>query len=373
MKKPETLIKQVEIFRAPFRLKKPFVISLGKMVVAENIYVRIKTSNGLTGFGECSPFATINGETMDTCLIVGQKLARELLGKNPLDIPGCSNLMDRCIYGNTGIKSAINIALYDIAAQCAGVPLYAFIGGSNNKTVVTDYTVSIDTPGKMADEACEIVSDGFKIIKVKVGKSGKDDVERIRRIRNAIGMDIILRIDANQGWNKKEAIETLKKLAQFNVQFCEEPVPRWMFMDLPEISRLSEIKIMADESCFDHHDAERLISLAACRYFNIKLGKSSGITNALEIIRLAEPAGIGVQVGGFIESRLGFTASSHLALKSDCIAFFDFDTPLMLEDDPVEGGIQYSKGGNVKIPDTPGLGATVDEDFLKLNDKITVK
>lgn len=359
------IIRQIEIYKSPIKLKEPFVISLGLVDHAENVIVVIRTNNGIAGFGECSPFMTINGESIDTCFIVGQYLAKTLLGKNPLNIEECSQLMNKTIYGNSSIKSAFDIALYDIASQNADLPLFSFLGGKKYKSLITDYTVSIGTPQKMADDARKIKEKGFQIIKVKLGYSGTRDIESIRFIREAVGPEIPLRIDANQGWSTEEAIETLIALSPYNIQFCEEPVPRWNFMDLPKIKKLSPIPIMADESCCDHHDAKRLIDISACDYFNVKLGKSSGIFNALKIIKLAEQAGIKIQVGGFLESRLGFTASAHLALTSENIVFCDFDTPLMLVEDPVTGGITYDSMGVVELPEKNGLGASIDENYLK--------
>ena len=130
---------------------------------------------------------------------------------------------------------------------------------------------------------------------------------------------------------------------------------------------------MADESCCDHHDAQRLIDLNACDFFNIKLGKSSGIFKALKIVKLAAEAGMKMQVGGFLESRLGFTAAAHFALISDAIVYYDWDTPLMFIEDPVVGGITYGKGGLITISDTPGLGAKMDESYLKKLNKVVIK
>jgi L-alanine-DL-glutamate epimerase-like enolase superfamily enzyme len=359
------IINKIELFKSPIRLKEPFTISLGSFQFAENIIVRIITKDGLAGYGECSPFASINGETIDTCFIIGEKIAKNLIGENASDPPECLRVMDKAIFGNTSIKSAFDIAIYDIASQSAGLPLYRFLGGIKNKKLFTDYTISIGDPDKMAADAVVIKERGFRFIKVKVGNNGAADIKRISAIRKAIGNEIPLRIDANQGWGRDEAIDTLTALSEFNIQFCEEPVPRWMFMELALIRKRSPIKIMGDESCLDHHDAERLIGLSACDYFNVKLGKSSGITNAIKIIRLAESSGMKVQIGGFLESRLGFTASANLSFMSDCVEFSDFDSPMMMEEDPVTGGIVYGKGGEVIIPDTHGLGAGVDENYLK--------
>ncbi|MGC4050000.1 MAG: dipeptide epimerase, partial [Paludibaculum sp.] len=322
--------------------------------------------------GECSPFMTINGESIDTCFIVAQYLAKVLIGKTALDIEACTLWMDKIIYGNSSIKSAFDIALYDIAAQNAELPLYAFLGGNNNKTLITDYTVSIADPKKMAADALKIKNNGFQAIKVKVGGTKEMDVERIHLITEAVGSDIPLRIDANQGWSIDEAIEILRTLGKYNIQHCEEPIARWNFMELSKVKEQSPIPVMADECCCDHNDAKRLIDLAACDMFNIKLGKSSGLFKAQKIIKLAEHANMNMQVGGFLESRLGFTASAHLALTSDHILHCDFDTPLMFVEDPVVDGVRYDNKGVVTVPEKNGLGASIDESYLQRLTKIVI-
>lgn len=357
-------IQQIEIYQSPIQLKEPFVISLGAFDYAQNVVVVIHTKEGITGFGECSPFMSINGESMETCYVVAQYLAKMLIGENALDIAGCVATMNKVIYANNSIKSAFDMALYDIAAQNAMQPLYSFLGGNKHKTLITDYTVSIGKAEKMASDALKIKENGFRVIKVKLGHSGEKDVERIKLIREAVGMEIPLRIDANQGWEVEEAIDTLNALEKYNIQHAEEPIPRWDFMKLPTIKKKSPIKIMADESCCDHHDAKRLIDIDACDYFNIKLGKSSGVFDALKIIKLAEERDIKIQIGGFLESRLAFTAAAHLALSSEQIIHCDFDTPLMFVEDPVEGGISYDNNGVISIPEAVGLGATMSENYL---------
>ncbi|WP_224999802.1 mandelate racemase/muconate lactonizing enzyme family protein [Cesiribacter sp. SM1] len=366
-------IDQIELYQSRIKLREPFIISLGPLEWAEHIVVIIRTTDGLKGYGECSPFMTINGETVDTCYVVGQLLAKVLLGKDPLRLEECALLMDKLIWGNSSIKSAFSIALYDIAAQEAGLPLWAFLGGKKDKTLFTDYTVSLSSTKKMAADALWIKEQGYGVVKVKLGGRGEEDIERICAIRDAIGNELPLRIDANQGWSAETAIATLKALAPCNIQHCEEPIPRWDFMNLPTVRAQSPVPIMADESCCDHHDAARLIQLQACDSLNIKLGKSSGFLNAQKIVALADEKETPMQVGGFLESRLGFTASAHLALSSKNIIHFDFDTPLMQTEDPVVGGISYGRGGEVQVPDTPGLGAGIDEEFLKGKPCITIK
>ena len=357
-------IKEIVIYKAPIKLNVPFKISLGTFDYANNIIVVLKTTSGITGYGECSPFMSIHGESMDTAFIVGQYFGQALLGKPALEIENNSVLMDKIMYGNSCIKSAFNIALYDIAAQYAEQPLYQFLGGNNNKLLQTDYTVSIDTPVKMADDALRIKKNGFKIIKVKLGGSKEEDCERIRLIRNAVGKELTIRIDANQGWDVSTAIATLNELEQYVIQHCEEPIPRYLYTELPRVRAASPIFIMADESCCDQHDAKRLIHIHACDSFNIKLSKSAGIRNAQKIIALAEEASLKIQLGGFLESRLGFTAAAHVALTSNAVEYVDFDTPLMFTEDPVIGGITYGTNGIISLPEKAGLGATIDSAYL---------
>ena len=366
-------ITAIELYKVFIPLKEPFVISLGPIYNVQNVVVIIRTQDGCAGYGECSPYMTINGESVDTCFIVGQYFASVLKGTNALDLLGATQAMDKLIYANSSIKSAFDIALHDIAAQHAGLPLYRFLGGEKNKILATDMTVSIGTPEKMKSDAIRFKEAGFPAIKVKLG-DGKDiDVARIRAIRDGIGPDMPLRIDANQGWpTAAAAIAVLNALEPYHIQHCEEPIPRHKFMELRTVSVATSIPIMADESCGDHHDAERLINLKACSMLNIKLGKSGGFFKAVQIVERAAAAGLHLQIGGFMESRLGMTAGAHLALTSDAIVHCDFDTPLMFTEDPVIGGIAYNKGGVVEVPDIPGLGAVIDERYLQRAEKVLV-
>lgn len=365
-------IVQVELYKLRIPLIEPFITSLAREEYVENVIVVIRTNNDITGFGECSPYMPVNGESMDTCFIVGQYFARLLKGKDPLQLEDRLNEMDKLIYGNSSIKSAFDIALHDIAGQHTGMPLYKLYGGKNTKELTTDYTVSLDQPDKMAADAVKIKNAGYPAIKVKLGDSKKKDIERIHRIRDAVGFDIPLRIDANQAWKVKEAIEILNALNAYNIEHCEEPIAKWNYMRLRKVKKNSPIPIMADESCGDVHDAERLIKLKACDMFNIKIGKAGGLYNAYKIVKLAEKTDMQLQVGAFMESRLGMTASAHLALCSDNITFCDFDTPLMFAEDVVVGGLTYHANGVMKVPGAPGLGARIEQPILDRLEKVVI-
>jgi L-alanine-DL-glutamate epimerase-like enolase superfamily enzyme len=368
---PGTTLRAISIYKLLVPLREPFVISLGPLRAVENVVVVLRTADGHVGYGECSPFLTINGESVDTCFVVGQYFAPALKGRDALDLAGNLAELDRIIYGNSSIKSAFDIALHDLAARHAGLPLYEFLGGKNDKILTTDMTVSLGPPAKMQADAVQFQQQGFPAIKVKLGGTLDDDVARIRAIREGIGMAHPLRIDANQGWQTADnAIAVLQALGQFNIEHCEEPILRQHFMELSRVRTASPIPLMADESCGDEHDAARLVQLQACQMLNIKLGKSSGFHRARKIAKLGEAAGLSLQVGGFLESRLGMTAAAHLALTNPAIHHCDFDTPLMFTEDPVVGGFQYRPGGVIEMPTGPGLGATIDEAWLRRAEQV---
>lgn len=357
-------ITRIELYKLKVPLTEPFVISLETIEFAENIIVKITTEEGITGFGECSPYRTIHGETQDSCFVVGKTLARQIKGRNAMATEEVLAALEGAVAGNHCIKSAFDMALYDIAARKAGLPLYAFLGGSNKKKIVTDMTVGIGTPEKMAASALAFCNDGFEAIKVKLGTTTAADVARIQAIREAVGWEVSLRIDANQGWDVVTARNTLRALGDYRIDYCEEPIRRWYYSELPYLRQLSPIPLMADESLFDHRDALKLARLGAVDYFNIKVSKAGGLRNSLLIAGIAEAAGIDCQIGCFSETRLAITAFAHLALARHNIRHYDLDSSLMLAADPVQDGAAVNANGSIQVTDAPGIGATIAQEVL---------
>lgn len=368
----KNVITGVEVIKLNIPYKEPFVISLGVIPSATNVVVKIKTDSGLTGTGECAPFVFIVGETQETVFELAKQIGKMLKGKDPFAIEDRLAEIDRAVKGNPTMKSAFDMALYDLLAQKAGLPLYKLLGGSNTREVYTDMTISIGSPEKMANDALEFKKAGFPAIKLKLGTTTKEDVARVKAIREAVGPDYPIRIDANQGWDPVTAIKTLNELDRYNIEHCEEPIPHWNNKELARVRANSPISIMADESVFDHHDAFRLASMGACDYFNIKFSKSGGIHNALKIIAVAESAWIKCQVGCMSESRYALTALMHVVAARNTIVHYDIDSSLMLDADPVLGGIEYKGSGKWVLGDEPGIGAGFDEAYLKEMEKAVV-
>ena len=357
------IITHTEIYKYSIPMI-PFTIATGTMDYAQNIFIRIHTKEGITGVGECSAFPMIAGETQATCFEMAKDFAALWKNKDAADIEARLNELDLFTAGNHTAKSAFDLALYDLAAKAANQPLYAYLGGKQ-KPIESDLTIGIGSPEKMAESAADFKAKGVNMIKVKLGKAPKEDIERIRQIRQAVGDGIILRIDANQGWSYDDAVLALTELGQFNIQFCEAPMRKWNDELLPALCKISPIPLMADESVFTHHDAERIIRNHACAYINIKFAKSGGIHEALLINEVAEKNNIACMMGGMLESRVALTAKVHFAMAKDNVKFYDLDTCLIGHTlDPVIGGVTYS-GMHLQLTDAPGIGADVDNAYLE--------
>jgi L-Ala-D/L-Glu epimerase len=363
-------ISKIKIYKYSIPMH-PFTIATGTMEYAQNILIKVVINDAIIGIGECSAFPMIVGETQNTCYEMAKDFAKIWIGKEALDIEKRMNELHLFTAGNSTIKSAFDMALYDIAAQEAKLPLYEFLGGIK-KDMLTDITVGINTPAIMAAQAKAFVDNGATILKIKLGKDVATDVQRMKTIRESIGNNIKIRIDANQGWSVEDATSALAQLGEYNIEFCEQPMRVYNDEHLPELVKTSPIKIMADESVYNHHDAKRLIKNKACDYINIKMAKSGGIHEALKIIAVAKENNIPCMMGGMLESRVALSAFAHFAAANPQIIFYDMDTCMLGHKvDPVIGGVTYA-GYTVQLPTSNGIGANVDEGFLQQCEQIEI-
>lgn len=367
----QVMITKIDIYRFSVPMV-PFTISTGTMEYAQNVFIKIHTDAGFYGVGECSAFPMIVGETQNTCLIMATEFARLWIGTDALDIEYRLQQLHSFAAGNTTIKSAFDMALYDIAAKNAGLPLYRFLGGEK-RLVETDITIGIDSAPAMANKAAEFMGLGAGILKVKLGKGAVEDVERIKLIRKTVGDNIKIRVDANQGWSFDAAVFALQRLGEYDIEFCEQPMRTWHDDRLPELMQLSPVKIMGDESIYNHHDARKQINSRSCNYINIKFAKSGGIHEAIKIHDVAAEKDVACMMGGMLESRIALSAKLHFVYASPNIKFYDMDTCMLGHKvDPCVGGVTYD-GYFLNIDDVIGIGADADEDFLKGCEKIQVK
>jgi L-alanine-DL-glutamate epimerase-like enolase superfamily enzyme len=330
-------IKQIEVYPITLGYKEPFRIAPGASTESKNVIVKIITDYGVVGWGESSPSERVTGETAETVIKTLDKVAPKLIDMYPLRIEQNVELMDSLVEGEPAAKAAIDIALHDILGKTARKPLYMLMGGYRNE-VLTDITLGIKSPKEMAEDAVKAVKKGFKALKVKVGVDPTEDVERIKMIRSAVGGDMHIRIDANQGWTPRQALEALNKMKKFNIQFAEQPVPAEDLKGLVAVRKNSPVPIMADESVHSPEDAMRLIQAEAVDFINIKLMKSGGILKGRKIAAIAEAAGIPCMIGCMGESEIGIAAGAHLAAAVKNIQYADLDSDLLLKDKLVRKG-----------------------------------
>ena len=345
---------KVHMMQVP--LVRPFRISLGVITHAVSCLVEIETDAGITGYGEGSPGPLITGENLPGTVETLRVFREKLIGMDPRDIEGINAVMNRAVaYAGTA-KAAVDIACHDILGKAAGLPLYKLLGGLSN-TIETDMTVGIDTPELMAAAAKEHVAAGFRVIKTKVGTNIADDIARVKAIREAVGDDVKIRLDANQGWHAREAVELLKRLNEYDIELVEQPVRRFDFEGLKYVTANSSVPVMADESCWDSKDALRLVSERAVDFINIKLMKCGGLWEAKKIVNIAEAAGVEIMLGCMAEeSGIAINAAAALGAALGNITRADLDASFSLKALPYEGGFTIENTKDLVLSENPGLG-----------------
>lgn len=355
---------KTHIMRVP--LVRPFRISLGVITHAISCLVEIETDEGLTGYGEGSPGPLITGENLEGTVETIHVLKEKLLGLDPRDLEAVYTVMNQTVaYAGTA-KAAIDIACHDILGKSSGLPLYKVLGGLRGE-IETDMTVGLDEPEVMAEQAKEYANAGFCVIKTKVGTGMSNDLARVKAIRKAVGDEVKIRLDANQGWKAKEAVEIINRLNEYDIELVEQPVPRFDFEGLKYVTNHSRVPIMADESCWDAKDALRLVSERAVDFINIKLMKCGGLYEAKKIVSIAEAAGVECMLGCMAEeSGIAINGAAALGAALKNITRADLDASFSLTELPFEGGFTVKDTRHLILSENPGLGLSrLKEEMLK--------
>lgn len=352
------IIQNIEARRIAVPLKKPFKTALRTVDHLYSVLVKITCDNGMVGWGEASATVVITGDSIQSIeAAILQTIKPQLVGLNLLAHEQVFHTLHQSMVGNSSAKAAVDIALYDLLAQRANLPLYQLLGGYRDE-LETNYTVSVNSPEEMGEDAAAYLKDGFHVLKIKVGKDDiEEDIVRIQQIRKTVGNQVKIRLDANQGWNVKEAIVSIRKMEDMGlgIELVEQPVKAHDLEGLKRVTDAVDTPIMADESVFSPAQALEVLRNRAADMINIKLMKAGGIFKAQLINQMAEEHGIPCMVGSMVESRLSVSAAAHFAASKKNITRYDFDAPLMLLRDGIEGGVTY-EGRKMTMPQAPGLG-----------------
>jgi L-alanine-DL-glutamate epimerase-like enolase superfamily enzyme len=349
-------ITQATYWTERLALTRPYTIAYDHIDSVANLFVQLKADDGTIGLGVASPAEDVTGEGMQKC--------RQALADNLEDLlPGTDirhlktrlRGMEIAMPGAPAARAAIDMALHDLWAKDLGLPLVDLLGRVH-RSLPTSITIGIGSIEESLEDAAEYLGRGFRILKVKIGRSVEEDVERLCRIRQKTGRDIIIRVDANQGYSLAQFKNFLNQTASLELELIEQPLAA---RDLAGMRRLPEAvrkKVAADESLLDARDL--LACLGPPRPFgicNIKLMKCGGIAPAMQIAELAHLAGIDLMWGCMDESIVGIAAALHAALASPATRYLDLDGHLDLARDLVTGGI-VMQNGELGLTDNPGLG-----------------
>ncbi len=352
-------IQEIQIGKVSIPLKKPFKTALRQVNSAEDIIVKVIADSGEVGFGNAPPTAVITGDSQEA--IVGAirgTIGPKLIGMEIDNLEGIMSAIDTSMLHNSSAKAALDIAVYDLFGKLHGIPVYKLFGGYS-QTITTDLTISVNSPEEMVRDSLEALAEGYTTLKIKVGTDAELDIQRVRAIRDAVGDDVEIRLDANQGWLPKEAVRTIRKFEDMGlrIELIEQPVKAHDFEGLKFVTDNVDTDIMADEAAFGPYEVFKLLSMSACDLINIKLMKAGGLHNALKIASLAETVGVQCMMGCMLESKIGITAAASLAAGKKIVTKTDLDAAVLLAEDPIVGGVAFHKN-QLLVPDAPGFGIT---------------
>src|SRR5713101_4820786 len=362
-------IAGVRVIQADIPVERPHKMSFTTLEAVNFVFLRLETADGLVGWGEaaCLGGPTWSEESSESiAATIERYIVPWLVGRDASGIEVLSREMARRVQGNPFARAAVEMALWDLNGRALGVPVHRLLGGRVRDRVPLSWSLAVADAGAEIEEARAKVAGGHRIFKIKTAaRPVGEDVERVRRLREALGPDVSLRIDANQGWDRPTALRAIRALEPFGLDFVEQPVPRWDFEGMAEIGRRVNVPIMADESCFSPQDAFAIARLGGVSILGLKVTKSAGLIGSMAIARIAEAAGMGCYVGCMIETSLGTAAYLHVALAAAPVTWgCELFGPLLLKGDVVRQPVRYADGAIVAL-DGPGLGVEVDEGALE--------
>ena len=349
------------ILRVPLRT--PFKTALRSVSSVEDVIVEIHTDCGAVGYGEAPPTGAITGDT--TGAIIGaiqDHIAKTILGRDVDEFEPLLQSVQKCIVGNSSAKAAVDMALWDLYGQMHKLPVYKLLGAGRSQ-IVTDITISVNDPETMVKDALSAVARGYDTLKMKVGVNPELDVARLSAVRNAVGKDIVIRIDANQAWTPKQAVKLLNQMQEqgLDIELVEQPVKAHDFEGLKYVTERSYVPVLADEAVFSPENAMTILQMGAADLINIKLMKCGGIYNALKIASAAEVFGVECMIGCMLEAKISVNAAVHLACAKNIITKVDLDGPVLCSTDPVIGGAAFDEK-LITVSDGSGLGIQGIED-----------
>jgi muconate/chloromuconate cycloisomerase len=361
-------LADIRVILADIPVRRPHRMSFTTLKAVNFAFVRLETADGLVGWGEaaCLGGPTWSEESVESvAATVDRHIAPWLVGRDATRIEAVRQEMARRLQGNPFARAAVEMALWDLNGRALGVPVHRLLGGRVRERVPLSWSLAVEDGEAEIAEARDLVARGHRIFKIKTAAHPlAHDVERVRRIREAMGPGVSLRVDANQGWDRPGALRAIRALEPFELDFVEQPLPRWDLEGMAQLGRSVSVPIMADESCFSLHDAMTIARLGGVSILGLKVTKSAGLLGSMAIARIAEGAGLTCYVGCMIETSLGTAAYLQVALAATPVSWgCELFGPLLLAGDVVAKPVEYVDG-NILGLEGPSLGVEVDERAL---------
>lgn len=363
-------ITQIETFpvHVPIHPERAIRSGRGYHKASPFLILKIHTDAEITGLGEVSCTPVWSGEDNRTAVhFIETVLGPLLIGEDPTQIERLTARMQKAIFGNFFTKAGIEMALWDILGKQAGLPVYHLLGGPVRDFVPTKFSITGLVPDQAAEVAAWAVAQGFRTMKVKVGIDPDEDVARVAAVREAIGPEVRLGVDANGGWSPRVAIQTIRRLTAYNIYFAEQPVQPFDVTWLADVRANVPVPVMADESVNTPQDAMALVRAQAADVFSVYVAKGGGIGPARKVATVAEAAGLTCTVGSNLELGVASAAMIHLAMATPAIGAEEFPCdiigPFYYEDDLLAESLPI-QAGSARPFERPGLGVELDERAL---------
>ena len=351
-------ITHIDAWPVSMNLKEPYTIAYETVEKVTNVFLRIETSSGITGYGCAAPDEVVTGETTESVLTVLRDVAYpRLKGSDPLRIAMLLERLKPRFLDHPSAMAAVDMALLDILGKKARLPLWKILGGFRDR-IKTSVTIGILPLKETIERSQQYVTEGFKSLKLKGGRQVEDDIERFLKVREAVGKSIELRFDANQGFSVEDTLKFVKKTRRAGLELIEQPTPKGSPEMLGRVTSEVHVPVMADESLMNLRDVFRIARRDLADMVNIKLAKVGGIFEAIQINAVAGSAGLEVMVGCMDEAALAIAAGLHFALARPNVVYADLDGHLGLIGDPSKEAVTLRKG--FLFPgDQPGLGWSI--------------
>lgn len=350
------IIKDIKIGKINLPLKRDYKKYYSITDKPEEIVIKIITDTEEIGIGSAATTYKITGDTEESILGALRIIKNNLIGKEIDDLQGTFKLLDNVIANNTSAKAAVDMAVYDLFGKKYNMPLYKLFGGYRN-SIETDITINLGSTEDMVSASLDAVMNGYTYLKLKVGTDTHTAIDRIKCISKAIRKGTLIRIDADQSWRPKEAVRTIRKLEDMDldIDFVEQPVKARDYEGLKFVKENVDVEILADESVLGPAETLKIVKDRSADLINIKLMKCGGFHNALKMVNMAEIPGIKCMMGCMLESKIGITAAASFAVARSNMINADLDTMIMFEEDSIIGGAEI-RNNIITLSDEPGLG-----------------